>query len=37
MIHMSAISGHPIFIGFHMLMGCQWDPQDLGRHNISII
>ena len=24
------ISGHPIFIGFHRLTGCQRDPRDRG-------
>ena len=30
MRQMSVISGHPIFIGFRRLTGCQLDPRDRG-------
>ena len=33
MRHVIVISGHPISIGFHGLMGCQRESRGLGRHN----
>ena len=30
MRHVSVMSGHPIFTGFHGLTCCQWDPRDRG-------
>ena len=37
MRHVSVISGHPISISFHGLMGCQRDPRDRGVINTGCV